>query len=60
MEVTMEGGSKKIRRSYIEHPIVNTNSPPIQRTNKGRIYSRLSTTDKGPRSKCIASKVSIF
>jgi len=59
MEIMIEGGSKKIRRSYIEHPIVNTNSPSIRRTNKGRIYSRLST-NKGPRSKYIASKVSIF
>jgi hypothetical protein len=29
MEVIMERGSENIRRSYMEHPIVNTNSPPI-------------------------------
>ena len=52
----MERGSKNIRHSYMEHPIVNTNSSPIQRTNKGRIYSCLSTMDGGPRPKCIAHK----
>ena len=52
----MERGSKSIRRSHIEHPIVNTNSPPIQRTNEGRIYSCLPTTDGGLRPKCMAYK----
>jgi hypothetical protein len=56
MEATIEGGSENIRRSYIEHPMVNTNSPPIRRTNEGRIYSRLPTTDGGPRPKYIARK----
>ena len=48
MEVIMEGGSENIRRSYKEYPIVNT--------NKGKIYSRLSTIDRGFRPKYIASK----
>jgi hypothetical protein len=56
MEATMEGGSENIRRNYIEHPMVNTNSPPIRRTDKGRIYSRLPTTDGDPRAKCMAIK----
>ena len=52
----MEGGSENIRRSYMEYPIVNTNSPPIRRTNKGRIYSSLPTADGGPRPKRMACK----
>ena len=56
MEAVIEVGSKNIRRSYIEHPIVNANSPSIRRTNKGRIYSSLPTTDGGPRPKRMARK----
>ena len=52
----MEKGSKNTRRSYMEHPIVNTNSPPIQRTNKGRIYSCFPITNEGLRPKCMAYK----
>ena len=52
----MERGSENTRCSYIEHSIVNADSPPIQRTNEGRIYSCLPTTDGGPRSKYIAHK----
>jgi len=56
MEIIIEGGSKNIRRSYMEYPIVSINSLPISRTNKGRIYSRLSITDGDSRPKYIASK----
>ena len=56
MESTMEGGSENTRRSYMEHPIVDTDSPPIRKTNEGRIYSRLPTTNGGPRPKRIARK----
>ena len=56
METIIKGGSKNTRRNYIEYPVVNTNSSPIRRTNEGRIYSRLPTTDGGPRSKYIARK----
>ena len=52
----MEEGSENTRRSYMEHPIVDADSPPIQRTNEGKIYSCLSTTDGGPRPKCMACK----
>ena len=54
--MTIKRGSKSTRCSHIEHPIVNANSPPIQRTNEGRIYSCLFTTDRGPRPKRIAYK----
>ena len=36
--------------------MVKANSPPIRRTDKGRIYGRISTTDRDPRAKRIASK----
>ena len=36
--------------------MVDADSPPIQRTNEGRIYNCLSTTDGGLRPKCIARK----
>ena len=56
MEAIMEGGSENTRRSHMEHPIVDADSPPIQRTNKGRIYSSLPTADGGPRPKRMAYK----
>ena len=52
----MERGSKSTRYSHIEHPMVDANSPPIQKTNKGRIYSCFFTIDGGPRPKCMAYK----
>ena len=52
----MEKGSKSTRRSHIKYPIVDADSPPIQRTNEGRIYSCLPTTDGGLRFKCMAYK----
>jgi hypothetical protein len=60
IEATIERGSKNTRRGYIECPIVDTNTPPIRRTNEGRIYSCLPTTDGGPRPKCIASKIYVL
>ena len=52
----MERGSESTRRSHMEYPIVDADSPPIQRTNEGRIYSCLLTTDGGLRPKCMACK----
>ena len=40
----------------MEHPMVDADPPPIQRTNKGKIYSSLPTTDGGPRPKRMARK----
>ena len=56
MEVEVEKGHKSIKSDYIEHPIVKGDSPPIRRIDKGRIYGRISTTDRGPRPKCVASE----
>ena len=36
--------------------MVEGDSPPIRRTDKGRIYGRIPTTDGGLRPKCMASK----
>ena len=52
----IEGSSGNIRRNHIEHPMVDTDSPPIQRTNKSGVYSRLPTIDGGPRPKRIARR----
>jgi hypothetical protein len=56
METTLGKGGEITGSNYVEHPIVNTDSPPLQRTDEGRIYGRLPTTDRGPRTKRIASK----
>ena len=56
METTLEEGCKSAKSSYIEHPIVKGDSPPIRRIDEGRIYSSVSTIDRDPRAKRIASK----
>ena len=56
MEATMERGSESTRRSHMEHPMVDADSPPIRRTNEGRIYSCLFTMDGGLRPKYITYK----
>ena len=40
----------------MEHSIGKGDSPPIRRTDEGRIYGRISTTDRDPRAKRMASK----
>ena len=52
----MERGSENTRCSHMEYPIVDADSPPIRRTNEGRIYSCLPTVDGGFRPKYIAYK----
>ena len=56
MEAALGKGRESKKSNYMEHPIVKGNSPPIQKTDEGRIYSHISTIDGGPRPKCIASK----
>ena len=36
--------------------MVEADSPPIRRTDEGRIYGCISTTDRDPRAKRMASK----
>ena len=40
----------------MKQPIVKGDSPPIQRTDEGRIHSCIFTLDGDPRAKCMASK----
>ena len=56
METTLEEGYESAKSSYVEHPIVKGDSPPIRRTDEGRIYGSVSTTDRDPRPKRMASK----
>ena len=52
----MEEGGESAKSNYMEHPMDNSDSPPIQRTVEGRVYSRLFTMDRDPKTKRIASK----
>ena len=52
----LEEGRESAKSNYIKHPIIKGNSPPIQRTDEGRIYSYIFTLNGDPRAKCIASK----
>ena len=56
VETTLEEGRESAKSNYIEHPIVKGDSPPIQRTDEGRIHSYISTSDGDFRAKCMASK----
>ena len=60
MEKTLKGNSKDMRHSHLEHPIDDTNNPPIQRTDKGRIYNCIFIIDRDYRPKCMASKYLYF
>ena len=52
----MEEGGESAESNYVKYPIDDSNSPPIRRTVKGKVYNRLFTTDRDPRTKYIASK----
>jgi hypothetical protein len=56
MEVVLGKGCESIKSNYIEHPMVKSDFSPIQKTDEGRIYSRIFTIDGGFRFKCVASK----
>ena len=56
VKTTLEEGRESAKSNYIEHPIVKGNSPPIQRTDEGRIHSYIFTLDGDPRAKRMASK----
>ena len=56
MEAAIEEGGKSVKSNHMEHPIDNSNSPPIQRTVESKIYSRLPTIDRDPRTKYMANK----
>ena len=52
----MEEGGESAESNHVEHLMDDSNSPPIQRTVEGRVYSRLFTMDRDPRTKYMASK----
>ena len=56
MEAALEKGRESIKSNYVEHPMGKGDSPPIRRTDEGRIYGCFPTTDGGPRPKCMASE----
>ena len=56
MEATLGKGRESTKSNYIEYPMVEGDSPPIRRTDEGRIHGCIFTTDGGPRPKCMASK----
>ena len=56
VETTLEEGRESAKSNYVEHPMVEADSPPIRRTDEGRIYGCISTTDRDPRAKRMASK----
>ena len=52
----MEEGGESTESNHVEHPMDDSDSPPIQKTVKGRVYGRLSIMDRDFRTKCIANK----
>ena len=56
VEITLEEGHKSTKSNHMEHPMVKGDSPPIQRTDEGRIHSCISTLDGDLRAKRMASK----
>ena len=56
----MEEGGKSAKSNHVKHPIDDSNSPTIQRTVEGRVYSRLFTIDRDFRTKYIVNKYLYF
>ena len=56
VETTLEEGRKSAKSNYVEHPMVEGDSPPIGRIDEGRIHSCISTLDGDFRAKRMASK----
>ena len=56
VKTTLEEGRESTKSNHIEYPIVKGDSPPIQRTDEGRIHSCISTSDGDLRAKRMASK----
>ena len=52
----IEEGGKSAESNHMEHPMDNSDSPPIQKTVEGRVYGHLPTMDRDPRTKRIANK----
>ena len=54
--MVIEEGGKSAESNHVKYPMDDSNSPPIQKTVEGRVYSRLFTIDKDPRTKYIVNK----
>ena len=52
----MEEGGESAESNHMEHPMDDSDFPPIQRIVEGRVYSRLFTMDRDLRTKCIVNK----
>ena len=52
----MEKSGESAESNHVEHPIDDSDSPPIQRIVEGKVYSRLPTMDRDFRTKYIANK----
>ena len=52
----MEEGGESAESNHVEHPMDDSDSPPIQRTVEGRVYGCLFTTDRDFRTKYMANK----
>ena len=52
----MEEGGKSAESNHVEHPMDDSDSPPIRRTVEGKVYGRLFTIDRDLRTKRMASK----
>ena len=52
----MEEGGESVESNPMEHPIDNSDSPPIQKIVEGRVYGYLFTIDRDFRTIYIVSK----
>ena len=52
----MEKGGESAEGNHVKHPIDDSDSPLIQKTVKGRVYSRLPIMNRDSKTKYIASK----
>ena len=52
----MEKGGESAESNHMKHPMDDSDFPPIQKTVEDRVYGRLPTTDRDPRTKYIANK----
>ena len=56
VKTILEEGRESAKSNHVEHPMVEGDSPPIRRTDEGRIHGCISTLDGDFRAKRIASK----
>ena len=56
VKITLKEGRENTKSNYIEYPIVKGDSPPIQKTDKGKIHSYIFTLNRDFRAKYMASK----